>query len=106
MGERTPAISPWVQEFGDYQGRAIRITVTFDTGTRAITGISVFRAPGCLFTKILIGVGVDGVPDSTDKAINVPAGTTVLTAQQLTALSNKGLSTIEDFEALQITAGR
>jgi hypothetical protein len=36
--------------------------------------------------------------------ITVPSGTTVLTQQQLRQLGNKGISTIEDFLALQITA--
>lgn len=106
MGVQTPATSPWVQPFEDYLGRVIRITVVFDVASRAITGITVFRDAACVFTKILIGVGADGIPDNTDKAINVPSGTTVSTAQQLAALAAKGLSTIEDIQALQITAGR
>ena len=101
-----PATSPWVREFGDYQDRVIRITVTFNETTRALTGIAVFRDPDCMFTKILIGLGLDGTPDSSDKAIDVPAGTTVLTAQRMNQLANRGLSTIEDIQALQITAGR
>lgn len=106
MGIPTPATSPWVQTFGDYLGRVIRITVTFNETTRAVAGITVFRDAACLFTKILIGRGPDGIPDNTDKAIAVPAGTTVLTPQQLATLASRGLSTIEDFDAFQITAGR
>jgi hypothetical protein len=60
----------------------------------------------CLYTKILIGLGGDGTPDSTTRKITVPDGTTVLTPQQLAALAAQGLSTIEDILALQITAGR
>lgn len=106
MGVPTPATSPWIESFEDYVGKIIRITVTFNATTRVITGITVFRDAACLFTKILIGIGADGVPDSSDKAVAVPAGTTALTAGQLTTLANRGLTTIEDMTALQITAGR
>jgi hypothetical protein len=102
-GDPTPRTSPWVQIFGDYLNRTIRITVTFDEGTRAITGITVSRDAGCLFSHILIGLGADGVPDSTDKSVAVPFGTTTLTAQQINVLANHGLSTIEDIP--NITAG-
>lgn len=106
MGTPTPATSPWIQEFGDYLGRVIRITVTFNAGTRAITGVTVFRDVGCLFTKILIGTSLDGNPDDTDKVVNVPVGTTVLTNGQLQALANQGIATIENLtDSLQITAG-
>lgn len=105
MGIPTPATSPWFQEFGDNLGKFINITVTFNESTRAITGITVHRDPGCQWTHILIGLGDDGVPDHSDKSIAVPEGTTVLTAQQLTFLASRGLSTIEDIEGLNITAG-
>jgi hypothetical protein len=104
MAKGDPLLSPWVWQALDNEGDAIRITVAFDNATRAITGITVFRDPACAYTKILIGLGTDGKPDSTDKAVSVPSGTTVLTQQQLNQLSNKGLSTIEDVLALQITA--
>lgn len=104
-GPPTPATSPWVQEFGDYLGRVIRITVTFDESTRALTDIVVYRDAGCLFTNILLGVGADGSPDSSTRAVHVPAGTTDLTPAQLAALRTRGLDTIEDVESYQITAG-
>jgi hypothetical protein len=104
MAKGDPLLSPWVWPALDNEGEAIRITVTFDNATRAITGITVFRDPNCAYTKILIGTGADGVPDDTDKIVTVPSGTTVLTQQQLNQLKNKGLSTIEDILALQITA--
>lgn len=102
----TPATSPRVQEFSDYVGRVIRITVAFNDVTRVITGVTVFRDADCLFTKILIGSPADGIPDDTDKVVVVPAGTTTLSAGQLAALNAKGISTIEDFQSFQITAGR
>jgi hypothetical protein len=104
MAKGDPLLSPYIWQALDNEGDAIRITVEFDNVTRAITGITVFRDPNCVYTKILIGTGADGIPDDTDKVITVPSGTTVLTQQQLRQLGNKGISTIEDFLALQITA--
>lgn len=101
-----PAVtSPQVQEFSDYLGRVIRITVTFDTDTRVLSGITVFRDAECLFTRILIGLGPDGTPDSTTRSFNVPAGTTVLNTAQMNAVRNNGMNTIEEFNSFQITAG-
>jgi hypothetical protein len=94
-----------INEFGDNFDRFIRITTAFNTTTRAITGITVFRDADCQWTSIFLGLGPDGDPRNTDKNIDVPAGTTVLTSQQLNRLSQRGISTIEDFLALQITAG-
>lgn len=106
MGVPSPLHSPVVETFEDYLGRQISITVTFNETTRAITGITAHRDAGCLFTKVLVGVGGDGAPDSTDKAVTVPTGDTTLSAGQLAALASKGLATAEDFDALQITAGK
>jgi hypothetical protein len=104
MAKGDPLLSPWIWQALDNEGDAIRITVTFDNSTRAVTGITVFRDPNCTYRKILIGTGADGIPDDTDKTVTVPSGTTVLTQQQLTQLKNKGLAAIEDILALQITA--
>lgn len=106
MGVPTPATSPWVQEFGDYVGLVVRITVTFNETTRLLSGITVFRDAGCQYNKILIGTGADGDPDDTDKVVNVPVGTRSLNATQMVNLANRGLGTIEDITALSITAGR
>lgn len=105
MGVPTPSASPVVQTFGDYVGNLIRITVTFDPATRVLSGVTVFRDPACRFTKILIGLGADGTPDSSTRVFNVPAGTTVLNPAQMTAVRNNGMNTIEAFESFQITAG-
>lgn len=94
--------SPWVYEAWDYQRNAIQITVTFDATTRALQTITVFRDAACIYTKIYIGLGSDGRPDTTPRAFSVPAGTHIFTAAQLSAV---GLNTIEDILALQITAG-
>lgn len=105
MGVAIPAVSPWVQEFSDYLGRVIRITVTFDTVTRILAGVTVFRDPACLFTRILIGIGPTGTPDSSTRVFDVPSGTTVLNPAQMTAVRNNGMNTIENMQAFQITAG-
>ena len=103
QGPPSPATSPWIQEFGDYVGNVIRITITFDEITRLILSGEVYRVAECLFTKILLGVGPDGTPDSTPYQFNVPAGTTVIPGLIFVAV---GLPTIEDVQGLQITAGR
>lgn len=97
--------SPWVSRFADYQDKAITLSVTFNNSTRSITGGSITRDAGCQFTKVLIGVGGDGVPDHTDKAFDVSSleGTQSVGKAPFTA---RGLNTVEDIQALQITAGR
>jgi len=97
------AQTPYIWEAADYQAKVIRITVTFDNATRILSGASVFRDAACVYTKILVGKGVDGQPDSTTKSFTVPAGTTSVTQAQM---NSRGFTTIEDFLALQITAGR
>lgn len=95
------APSPYVWESPDYQLNVIRITIVFNEGTRAITSVSVFRDPACMYTKLLIGIGPDGNPSTTTRSVNVPAGTT---AVPVVFLNNRGITTIEDFLAFQITA--
>ena len=102
MADPAPITSPYIWEAGDYLSRVIRITITFNNSTRAITGASVFRDVGCLYQTIYIGTGPDGTPNSTDKKLAVPAGTTSISANQLKQV---GLNVIEDVLALQITAG-
>jgi hypothetical protein len=97
-----PMTSPYVQQFQDNFGKFISITVNFNNTTRALSGATVFRDATCQWTHIYIGLGADGTPDTTDKAFTVPAGTSSVSAQQL---RQRGLNTIEDVLALQITAG-
>jgi hypothetical protein len=101
---RPPGVvtSPWVYQASDYKDHVIRITVTFDNTTKVLTGATAFRDATCVYTKIYIGLGTDKSPDSTPHRIAVPAGTTTVSAAQLSAV---GLSTINDIIALQITAG-
>lgn len=102
MDSTTPITSPWTQQFRDNFGKVIRITLTFDNTTRALSGGTVFRDVGCQWAKIYIGTGTDGTPNSTGKVFAVPEGTTNITKNQL---NQRGLNVIEDVLALQITAG-
>lgn len=104
MAKGDPVTSPYVWEDRDNEGDIIRITVTFNTSTRAITGITVFRDANCAYTRLFIGTGAGGNPNTTDKTVTVPAGTTVLSGAQLNQLANRGVGTIEEFLGLQITA--
>jgi len=97
-----PQTSPWIWTANDYQDNVIRITVNFNETTRALQASSVFRDAACVYTKIYIGVGVDGTVASTPSVFTVPSGTTSLSSNQL---KNAGFNTIEDILALQITAG-
>lgn len=98
-----PSVSPHIWDSPDFQGRIIRITIEHDNATRAITGVTTFRDADCVYKKILVGLGANGTPDSTGHAFTCPAGTHSIPVQQMTA---QGFSTIEQFQALQITAGR
>lgn len=98
-----PPTSPWEWASGDYQGKEIKITIVFDEGTGGITSVTVFRDPACVYTKLLVGKGVDGSPSSSSRTFSVPAGTT---AVPLAAMVARGFDTISDFLALQITASQ
>lgn len=95
--------SPYVVRFDDYAAKAITITVNFNNATRSIINASVTRDAGCVFSKLLIGIGADNTPDSTTRKVNVPDGTT---AVPKTVFTNFGVDTIEEFQAYQITVGR
>lgn len=102
MGAGGQQQTPWTYQANDYLDRVLRISVAFNNATRALTGATVVRDPGCLYSRIYFGTGPDGKPDSTPRKVTVPVGTTNLTAGQL---SSAGLDTIEGILALQITAG-
>ena len=98
-----PLQSPFTYDSGiDANGKHITITIPFNNATRAILSGQVVRDNGCLYRKILIGLGADGSPDSTTHSFTVPNGTTNITAGQFSAF---GFDVIEDILALQITAG-
>lgn len=102
MTTPAPITSPWIWDAPDYQGNRIKITVTFNNSTRALTGASVFRDPECVYKRVYIGLGPDGTPDTSPDTILVPDGTTSIPESQL---RRNSLATIEDILALQITAG-
>ncbi|MGH3828237.1 MAG: hypothetical protein ACRDQX_13870 [Pseudonocardiaceae bacterium] len=95
-------VSPWVFEAFDYLGKAIRITVVFNDTTKTLQSGTVFRDAGCVYTRVYIGVGADGAPDTSVHKFIVPAGTSEFTSAQLSMV---GLTSILDILLLQITAG-
>lgn len=98
--------NPYTWEARDYLGRAIRIVVTWSTGTpNNITAIDIHRDSGCMYDTVLIGLGGDGNPSNATRRFKVPVGDTVVNQGQLTALAAQGVATIQDFLSLQITAG-
>lgn len=113
MAKGDPPTSPWMFWFAtDTNGFQITATVTFSgtitagtdpaTWTNPLTGGTVFRDSNCAYTKVIIGVGPDGTPNTSTQVISVPAGTTQVTANQLASV---GLHTVADvFDAPQTTA--
>lgn len=101
QGEPTPSTSPWHQEFGDNFDRVISIDVVFDEGTRAITGVTAHRDVDCQWTHISLGLGPDGTVESSPNTWTIPEGDNAIPLAEFT---DRGLNTIEDVEALQITA--
>jgi hypothetical protein len=98
--------SPWVYDSGgDNLDRHVTITITFDNATRAITGATLHRDANCTYTKIYLGLGVDGTPNSTTHVFNIAgvSGDVSRTPAQMAAV---GFNVIEDVIALgNITAG-
>jgi hypothetical protein len=109
MGVAAPLVSPYVQEFADYLGRAIRVAVTFDNTTRLISQITLHRDAGCRYTTLLVGLGADGSPDSSVRSFNLKnfTGDRQLSNQELRFVQDpaNGIDTIEGFASFQITAG-
>jgi hypothetical protein len=99
-----PTPNPYHWESGDLEGDLITIDFTWDNTTRALTAINVHRDAACSWNTILIGLGSDGSPDTTLRAVTVPVGNRTLTSAQLSALATRGLASIDDVLTLQITA--
>lgn len=91
----------WAGE--DYAGRIIRIDIDFNQTTGELTDATTNRDDGCLFDRILFGVGEDGSPDSAPKKIICQVGTRNVPKGQLHAV---GLDNMADVLAGQITCGR
>jgi hypothetical protein len=96
-----PIPSPWVVEFRDYVGKILRITTNFDNTTRALQNAVVHRDPGCVYTKIVFDDPGDNQKAKRLTAPNDAQGDRTYTANQL---ASQGLDTIEEAQAIQITA--
>jgi hypothetical protein len=119
MAHGDPPRSPYIYVGGDYlydpaadpdptrPGHAVQVTVTFDDATRALTGAVVWRAADCLWTRIVVGVGVDGAPDRAARVFDLSGlndATRAVTARDM-ARDPWNVTTIEEFMAAgQITA--
>jgi len=117
MAKGDPPTSPWAfyDSGGDYLGRHITATVAFSgtitpgtdpsTWTNALTGGTVTRDAGCVYTTVIIGaLNPDGTPSASAKVFDMSAftGSRAFTANQLRAV---GLATVADImTAPQITA--
>lgn len=104
MARGDPPTSPWMfyDSGGDYLGRHITATVTFD-GANTLTGATITRDAGCVYTKVIIGtLNPDGSPTGTAKTINMTNQTSrTFNKNQLNAA---GLETVSDILGFQITA--
>lgn len=104
MAKGDPISSPFTWQQSDTTGKVIRAVFSFNDATRALTGATVYRDPGCLKTTVYIGVGPDGLVESTgaNNTFVIPDGTTNITSGQMAA---RGFNTIEEVLATQMTAG-
>lgn len=92
--------NPWTWRSLDYVGLGISIVITWDATTRALTGATVSRDDGCQYNNILIGV-----PGSAQvKTLPAPADGKPDATYTAAQMSRQGLSTVDDVDALQITA--
>jgi hypothetical protein len=102
MGRGDPIQTPYQSRFGDYQNNAITVTVDFDNTTRQILGALIERDEGCVYSRVLVGLGPDDTPDTTPHQWSVPdGGSTAVTSDEL---AGHGFTTIEQFMVPQITA--
>jgi hypothetical protein len=93
---------PYAWSSEDYASRVISIVIDYNQTTGNITGATTHRDPGCLFSRILIGVGGDGSPENAPHKIQCQEGDHSHSAGQLHAV---GLDTYADVISNQITAG-
>lgn len=93
--------NPWVWAANDRNGVELSISVPWNAQNRGVQSATVVRPSGCLLSRIFIGVGPDGTPDTSTNVYSVPVGTTSVAAN---ILRQNGLNTIDDVIALQITA--
>jgi len=101
MAKGDPLLSPWVYEAWDYQHLVIRITVNFNNSTRALQTSVVHRDSGCQYHTIVLDNPSDQVKAKRLAAPADGAGDITYTANQM---ASRGLNTIDDVLAVQITA--
>lgn len=105
MARGDPPVSPWrFYDSGvDATGKSIWMIVTFD-GANNLTGGTGHRDAGCQWTKIYLGLGANGTPNTSTRVIDLSAftGDHTVTAPQLASV---GLNTVADVLAIgNITA--
>jgi hypothetical protein len=99
--------NPYLWSSGpDTGGREVRISFAWNATTRALTTITVHRDAGCAYSTILVGLGVDGRPDSTERTVDLTGleGDITVPGARVTWLAAHGLASIDDVLSLQITA--
>jgi hypothetical protein len=104
MGGGTLA-NPWHWDSGlDANGKLIGVDVTWNSATRALVSATAHRDTGCLYTKIFIGLGPDGIPNTSPEVFDLTGftGSKTFSAAQMASV---GLHTIDDIISTQITAG-
>jgi hypothetical protein len=108
MARGDPITSPYLAgDWADYTGvNRITVTIKFNPVTRVITEIDTHRDAACLYTRIAVGIGPDGTPDTSPLDWTPPIGDHVSTPAEIAFLANQGVSTIEQFMGFQITAVR
>lgn len=118
MSDTRPLVSPYVATFGDalydqtavadptQPDHAVRIAVSFNNTTHAITGAVVWRAADCQWTRIVVGTGTDGSPNSA--TFNFDLSSLADASRSITANTMSrapyNVDTIDQFLAAQITA--
>lgn len=95
--------NPYTYEALDAYRKVISISIGWAPTLRTIGTVTVHRDSGCLFAKILIGLGADGKPDSSSMALAVAVGDATVLG---TWFTTRGLTTIDNVLARQITVGR
>ncbi len=100
MGAAGPVTSPWEYACPDYAGLSMGARITFDNSTRAISSCVLYRDDGCQYHTFVLGVTGSAKTYRLDGPADGSSGVTTYTGQQM---RSRGLNTIEDVLALQIT---
>lgn len=91
-----PPTSPFVwSSGGDYLGRQISLTFSYDNSTHALGDLVSQRDSGCVWSRLELGVG------GQKKTVTVPVGSRTFTPAQIQAAT--GFTSIDQVWALNIT---